>query len=238
VRSDNKYHIILVVRVCLTELLGLCGRLIQGSFRQFQVDSSLPKLNHRVDQLKENLDQMVIEDEAEVEEYANLKAQLRLLHVERRTFVNDANVLVPFLQAGRLIRTVCLAPQLALMEDESGAGIPGAFKEHEMAALAADPLLSGLDEELAWGVVLNFDHLKKDGPKTGAENTVLVDVLINCAVDSGDTGRKGKSHPMPHTKVTSQTVRAFSHTPSRQSCAYLHCQRPRVRGRKGAKHEW
>jgi ATP-dependent RNA helicase DOB1 len=187
-------------------MLGVCvghDRLIQGSFRQFQVDSSLPKLSSRVDQLKANLDQMVIESEAEVEEYANLKAQLRLLHVERRAVINDANVLVPFLQAGRLIRTVCLAPQLVPVEDEGAAGIAGAFKDYEMTALAADPLLRGLEEELAWGVVLNFDHLKKDGPKAGAENTVLVDVLINCVVDSDErAGRKGKSHPMPHTKVS------------------------------------
>jgi hypothetical protein len=152
-----------------------------------------------VDQLKAKLDQMVIENEAEVEEYANLKAQLRLLQVERRAVINDANVLLPFLQAGRLIRTVCLAPPL--VEDECGAGIGGAAKDYEITALAADPLLRGMEEELAWGVVLNFDHLKKDGPKAGVENTVLVDVLINCAVDSDRSGRKGKSHPMPHTKV-------------------------------------
>ena len=45
-----------------------------------------------------------IENEEAVVEFANLQAQLHLLHAERRSVASVPSAQVPFLQPGRLVR--------------------------------------------------------------------------------------------------------------------------------------
>eukprot|EP00798_Chlamydomonas_sp_ICE-L_P020959 gene20959-27812_t len=101
----------------LLSLLRVAGadpeQLMASSFRQFQVERSLPKLEENVQMLKNQRDAVEIEDEdqvegflglLEVEGFLGLLEQYAQLQDELRASINAPQHSLPFLQPGRLVR--------------------------------------------------------------------------------------------------------------------------------------
>ncbi|XP_022659968.1 superkiller viralicidic activity 2-like 2 isoform X2 [Varroa destructor] len=78
--------------------------MLERSFFQFQNYASIPQLYQRLDALQEQLDAMVINREDDVATYFKVQQQLTKSQAELRGYITKPQHIVPFLQAGRMIR--------------------------------------------------------------------------------------------------------------------------------------
>ncbi|GMH32302.1 hypothetical protein BSKO_00136 [Bryopsis sp. KO-2023] len=154
--------------------------IIKLSFRQFLCERSIPKLQEKAKELKEQIDSIQIEDEEKVAKYLKWKKQRKDLKAVARSMLAKPKYCLPFLQPGRLVR-------LVQPEPETG--------EHQAGAGAQD---EELEEEEIWAGVVNFQKVKKteQGVKDASDRVVdvdceyLVDVLVKCKPSEANTGTK------------------------------------------------
>lgn len=78
--------------------------LMRRSYRQFQLQRSLPQLEERVEKLEEERKAVVVEDEEQVEGFLGMLQLLVKLRAELRHYLQQPEHLLPFLQPGRLVR--------------------------------------------------------------------------------------------------------------------------------------
>ncbi|EDQ87492.1 uncharacterized protein MONBRDRAFT_35219 [Monosiga brevicollis MX1] len=96
--------------------------MLQRSFRQFQNSQAIPGLEAKIAERQRQHDEIVIEDEAKVEEYYNIRKQLESFGEELRTLITEPQTIVPFLQPGRVV-------EVRDGEQNFGWGIVVDFKE-------------------------------------------------------------------------------------------------------------
>jgi len=127
--------------------------LVTKSFRQYQVERSLPELERRVEELEAQRDAIQVEDEEGVREYVAAAEQLSLQRAQRRALLNEPERAVPFLQPGRLAFVLAHG----MLEDKGDAD--------------ADKDASVL------GCVVNFT---KEGSEKRGTLKYNVDLLLKC----------------------------------------------------------
>lgn len=80
--------------------------MLKKSFHQFQADRNLPDLEHKLQAVEREKQNLVIPSEETVAEYYHLQSQLKTIHESIRETVNHPIHSLPYLQPGRLVR-VC-----------------------------------------------------------------------------------------------------------------------------------
>ncbi|EFJ42378.1 hypothetical protein VOLCADRAFT_107315 [Volvox carteri f. nagariensis] len=147
-------------------------QLMGASFRQFQVERSLPSLEARVSTLEAQRDAIVVPDEQSVRQYYALLDQLASLRASLRGFLNSPQVCLPFLQPGRLVRLLPEPPETARplpdFNEPPGAGaVPSADGSGDASISGGAGGGEAVVAEVAygvWGAVVNFERVggKKD----------------------------------------------------------------------------
>lgn len=108
-------------------------QLMASSFRQFQVERSLPQLEARLAALRAQHDSLIVPNEASIASYLNLLERQSEVSSELRAVINLPQYSIPFLQPGRLIR-VLTEPHLAGHQLPSFASISDSEIEAASAA--------------------------------------------------------------------------------------------------------
>jgi ATP-dependent RNA helicase DOB1 len=80
--------------------------IIQQSFRQFQNERSLPKLNKRRDELKAQKSQLKFDNKKQVYEYFNILNQVEELQKRAHDIIIKPQYSLPFLIPGRIVHVV------------------------------------------------------------------------------------------------------------------------------------
>ncbi|KAL6609720.1 hypothetical protein ACP70R_039689 [Stipagrostis hirtigluma subsp. patula] len=111
-------------------------KLLRHSFYQFQSDRSLPDLEKQIKELESERNSMVIEEEESLKDYYDLLQQYKSLKKDVREIVVSPKYVLPFLQPGRLVR-------IQYATDE--------------------PATFSIDENVTWGVIINFEKVKSHG---------------------------------------------------------------------------
>ena len=150
-----------------------CERLIKRSFKQFQTDRDIPKLELKCAQLAAARDAVAVPDEAKVEEYVNLRDTLSVLRGERRGWLNHPDNALQFLQVGRCVK-VCARDPRQIAEEAARAGEDGGVAQLAASSVTAE-----------WGVVVKHE-------RDGAE--YLVDVVLNIEEQPHDARRPRKGN--------------------------------------------
>eukprot|EP00191_Tetraselmis_sp_GSL018_P015096 CAMPEP_0177586164 /NCGR_PEP_ID=MMETSP0419_2-20121207/4917_1 /TAXON_ID=582737 /ORGANISM="Tetraselmis sp., Strain GSL018" /LENGTH=1007 /DNA_ID=CAMNT_0019076019 /DNA_START=41 /DNA_END=3065 /DNA_ORIENTATION=+ len=171
--------------------------LLLQSFRQFQAEAALPRMEEAVAKLERERDAIQVEDEPAVAEYLLMLRQLAALKREIRQTVNSPLHALPFLQPGRLVRVL---PPEGQEEDSIRAGT----EEGGLPAVA--------EPEAVMATVVNFERLKAvdaEGHEVKRSrrnpDSYAVDVLVNCG---GSPHSRGEAAllPAPDQTGTPQVV--------------------------------
>ncbi|GIL48638.1 hypothetical protein Vafri_5094 [Volvox africanus] len=197
-------------------------QLMAASFRQFQVERSLPSLEARVAVLEAQRDAIVIEDEQSVQQYYALLDQLVSLRASLRVALNSPRVCLPFLQPGRLVRLLPEPPGIARSLPDfneppaAGSAPAGTSMEANTSSSGSGNGGGGGGEAVVsevtrgvWGTVVNFERVfgKKEGPaddggggkkpqkgvSSSSAGHFIVDVLVNTLPPPGGAGVPGGS---------------------------------------------
>mmetsp|Transcript_5957 Transcript_5957/g.15823 ORF Transcript_5957/g.15823 Transcript_5957/m.15823 type:complete len:1086 (-) Transcript_5957:281-3538(-) len=149
--------------------------LLGLSFKQFQMERSLPQLEARTEALRVQRDAIEVEDAVEVERYLALLEQYASLCGELRSAMDAPRHCLPFLQPGRLVRVMPEAydpkeplPQFGSMER---LPVPDGVSSDDMSSSSGtmEATVPGV-----WGAIVNFERVgKKDsggGAATGASS--------------------------------------------------------------------
>lgn len=80
--------------------------MLQHSFYQFQHYAEVPKIVDNIKSLSMERSKIHIENEKRVKDYFNIKSQINVLSAEFTEFIRRPEYIVPFLQAGRLLKLV------------------------------------------------------------------------------------------------------------------------------------
>lgn len=78
--------------------------MLERSFFQFQNNSSVPRLESRIEELKSQRDAITIEDEVNIAEYFTLYLQLQTYEKDLRDVVHHPSYCLQFIQPGRLVK--------------------------------------------------------------------------------------------------------------------------------------
>lgn len=152
--------------------------LLRQSFYQFQSDRALPNLQKRVKDLEEQRDLIVIEEEDKLKDYYSLLEQLHSFKGDIRNIVFLPRHCLPFLQPGRLIRILSTSGE-------------------------KDKLSFSQDEQLTWGVIVNFERVKntsKDDTNAKPEDAqYTIDILTRCRANK-ECGRGKIVQTVPLTE--------------------------------------
>ncbi|KAL6839316.1 hypothetical protein ACP4OV_030988 [Aristida adscensionis] len=139
-------------------------KLLRHSFYQFQSDRALPDLEKQIMELESERNSMVIEEEESLKDYYDLLQQYKSLKKDVRDIVISPKYVLPFLQPGRLVR-------IQYNTDE--------------------PSTCSIDENVTWGVLINFEKVKSHGEDRRPEDSdYTVDVLTRCSVNKDNSGKK------------------------------------------------
>ncbi|KAG8094167.1 hypothetical protein GUJ93_ZPchr0012g22126 [Zizania palustris] len=139
-------------------------KLLRHSFFQFQSDRALPDLEKQVRELELEKKSMVIEEEESLKSYYDLLQQYKSLKKDARDIIHSPKYVLPFLQPGRLARVQCCTDEQATFS---------------------------IDENITWGVVINFEKVKIPGEDRRPEDSdYTVDVLTRCSVNKDKNGKK------------------------------------------------
>ncbi|KAG8094162.1 hypothetical protein GUJ93_ZPchr0012g20969 [Zizania palustris] len=139
-------------------------KLLRHSFFQFQSDRALPDLEKQVRELELEKKSMVIEEEESLKSYYDLLQQYKSLKKDVRDIIHSPKYVLPFLQPGRLARVQCCTDEQATFS---------------------------IDENITWGVVINFEKVKIPGEDRRPEDSdYTVDVLTRCSVNKDKNGKK------------------------------------------------
>eukprot|EP00727_Mastigamoeba_balamuthi_P014523 m51a1_g9696 putative ATP-dependent RNA helicase (1034) ;mRNA; f:1368526-1372611 len=173
--------------------------LICKSFRQFQLDRSIPDVTKKVAELEEQMNAITVADESVVSEYYFIRANLEKLREKLREYVNQPLHSVAFLQPGRVVKLRPDASSTAVVYSASGSGVA----------------VQG-----GWGAVISFSKRQVPAGTESidpyAQNGVayVVEVLLNGeTVVSGLAGIDGLSSVrvyMPHELRTAEARRSVS----------------------------
>ena len=104
-RLNSAFHLSYNMILNLMRVEGISPEFIlERSFFQFQNNASLPALEIELEELSKEKDSIVIENEAVIAEYYNLKKQLDSLNNDFKLVINHPSYILPFLQPGRLVK--------------------------------------------------------------------------------------------------------------------------------------
>jgi ATP-dependent RNA helicase DOB1 len=150
-------------------------KLIKGSFYQFQQLVGLPEKRKVAELAEAEADAIVVANEDEVDDYWRITEQLARAEANARRIVSTPAHLMPFLQAGRLVR-VSGQQWNAHSATTSGAGDDDA----ESAARSVDDART----DWGWGTVVSCSKLPKSGGGAvgggaAGETRTIVDVLLH-----------------------------------------------------------
>ncbi|KAL3145466.1 hypothetical protein ABBQ32_003293 [Trebouxia sp. C0010 RCD-2024] len=163
--------------------------LLRASYRQFQMERSMPELERKVQQLEGERDAVHVAEEEHVTTYLELQQQLAAAKAAMRAVVNQPRYILPFLQPGRLVNIA--------------ASASGDSSMQEGASPSRGAAQGG---RAVWGAVINFERVgKKEGTDAGdgeshkkRKEPYIVDVLVNCASGSiPGTGPKRRAVCLP-----------------------------------------
>ncbi|TDH64991.1 hypothetical protein CCR75_000217 [Bremia lactucae] len=129
--------------------------MIKQSFHQFQNEQAAPALEEELARMQEEKNQLVIKNEEEVAQYYYLSRSLVRLKEEFLAIRNKPDVVVRFLNGGRLVKLYC--PQ----SDDGSRNV-----------------------QWDWGVIVNFTT-KNATNSTSATPDTIVHVLLNCVKTNG-----------------------------------------------------
>ncbi|KAK3153192.1 hypothetical protein QOZ80_2BG0169060 [Eleusine coracana subsp. coracana] len=139
-------------------------KLLRHSFYQFQADRALPDLEKQIKELESERNSMVIEEEESLKDYYDLLQQYKSLKKDVHDIVLSPKYVLPFLQPGRLVRIL--------------------YSTNESTTFS-------IDENLTWGVIINFEKVKSHGEDRRPEDSdYTVDVLTRCSVNKDSSGKK------------------------------------------------
>ncbi|GJN20019.1 hypothetical protein PR202_gb07342 [Eleusine coracana subsp. coracana] len=139
-------------------------KLLRYSFYQFQADRALPDLEKQIKELESERNSMVIEEEESLKDYYDLLQQYKSLKKDVHDIVLSPKYVLPFLQPGRLVRIL--------------------YSTNESTTFS-------IDENLTWGVIINFEKVKSHGEDRRPEDSdYTVDVLTRCSVSKDSSGKK------------------------------------------------
>ena len=171
--------------------------LMKRSYRQFQMERTLPALQATLAALEEERDSIMIEDEEQVEKYAELVGQGKKLRAAVRREVMTVRHAAPFLQPGRLVKVLPPGQDAG----EGGVGVWCAVVNFKMIQCGGG---GGEDGAL-------LQQLKRPKKKTrgdgypDATKTALIDVLAICASTTSSTSST-KDRPVPVDPLTTTTT--------------------------------
>jgi len=163
----------MILNLCRTES-GDPEALMRASYRQYQTELALPSLKRLVKELRERSN-FRIENEKKLDDSFAVLQSVGQLHAERRALLQDPEVILPFLQPGRLVKV--LAHDILDVEKYLGAkeySLQHSCEEDDIEA-EAKSLVERVccAEKGVWGSVVNFKKVSaRRGPK------FLVDVLV------------------------------------------------------------
>jgi len=151
--------------------------MMERSFHQFQNYTNLPKMYEKVKELEGQMEAFEIQDESEVMSYYRLREQLSNLSQEFQSWLVKPQYLVPFLQAGRLVR-------IKHQDKDFGYGTVLSFKkkaiqgknpmkEGDDCSYAIDVLIQVTQETCKSTSILNLMPVEKN------EKGVMVAVTIH-----------------------------------------------------------
>ncbi|DBA84763.1 hypothetical protein WJX77_001199 [Trebouxia sp. C0004] len=166
--------------------------LLRASYRQFQMERSLPDLERKVQDLEAERDGVHVMQEEQVGSFLELQQQLAAAKAAMRAVVNQPCHILPFLQPGRLVNVAARA---------SGADLgSGGTSTSGRSAEEVAP-------STVWAAVVNFERVGKKNSSDGSdgeshkkrkEGSYIVDVLLNCSSDSiPGTGPKRRAVCLP-----------------------------------------
>ncbi|GAX80204.1 hypothetical protein CEUSTIGMA_g7642.t1 [Chlamydomonas eustigma] len=183
-------------------------QLMAASFRQFQLERSLPQLEEKARMLQARCDELKIDKEDQVQEYFLLLQRFQELQAEVRTVLSAPQHSLPFLQPGRLVRvlpeiqpTVMELPDFGNLTDEDVTAAGAVFGENLAGGIVAT-VNGGV-----WGAVVAFERIGKKGdvasesdrPKGAAK--YIVDVLVNTSSDRPLVAASGGDGAGPHSRL-------------------------------------
>jgi ATP-dependent RNA helicase DOB1 len=183
----------MVLNLCRTES-GDPEALMRASYRQYQTELALPSLRKRVKELKDRC-KFLIENEDKLEESFLVLQKIGQLHVEMRKLLQNPEILLTFLQPGRLVRV--LARNLLNMEHYLSSkeySIQNSLEESDIEKESMNLVerITKMDESV-WGCVVNFKKVStRNGP------TFQVDVLV---------GTSGKDATFSLQKSTAENAK-------------------------------
>ncbi|ORZ40579.1 rRNA-processing arch domain-domain-containing protein [Catenaria anguillulae PL171] len=150
--------------------------LIRNSFRQFQNNAELPKLQVQCKELEEVYRDMEVEDEHIVRTYFDAKFAAEMYARDVHDVIVHPSYSLPFLKLGRLVKVVV----------PSGAG----------SSAGAD----GDKVDLGWGVVVQYTKRKsvkaaEDDGRDVADAAINYFVDVVLVVDAASAAAAGTKHP-------------------------------------------
>ena len=163
----------MILNLCRTES-GDPEALMKSSYRQYQTELALPNLKKKVKELKER-SKFVIEGEAKLEESFVVLQKIGQLHAERRMLLQNPDIILPFLQPGRLVKVLCHdALDMEKYLNSKEYSLQHSCEEEDIEVEAKN-LVDRVTKwsKSVWGAVVNFKKVSsRSGPK------FQVDVLV------------------------------------------------------------
>lgn len=122
-RLDSAFHLGYNMILNLMRVEGISPQfMLLNSFYQFQNAASVPKLEQHLQQLTIEYNNVTVDDEYHVKEYYDLKKQLEGYQESVRQVVTHPGHILPFLQAGRVIK-------VKIGEHDYGWGMVASFSK-------------------------------------------------------------------------------------------------------------
>lgn len=156
-------------------------QLIRGSFYQFQQQSGVPAMARAIEDLDAECEAVEIVGEEEVDDYWRLTEQLDKEESASHRIFATPDHLMPFLQAGRLVRV---------------AGERSSVRGGASSAAAKEELGTDATLDWGWGTVVSCSQMPRSGGSAmgagaAGDSVIVVDVLLRCKrapASSGDDG--------------------------------------------------
>ena len=171
-------------------------KLIKGSFYQFQQLVGLPEKRKVAELAEAEADAIVVANEDEVDDYWRITEQLARAEANARRIVSTPEHLMPFLQAGRLVRVS------GQQWNAHGATAGSAGGAGDGAAEGTARSVDDGCTDWGWGTVVSCSKLPKSGGDAvgggaAGESRTIVDVLLH--VKQGVKAEDGSDADAPAT---------------------------------------
>ncbi|TPX50747.1 hypothetical protein SeMB42_g01231 [Synchytrium endobioticum] len=198
-RLNSAFHLGYSMILNLTRVEGVAPEfLLERSFLQFQSQASLPQLEDDLTIFEQRRDRLEIPNENEVARYHDITTQLTHLKRDERDVIAHPSYILPFIQAGRLVRIRLPAPSPTTTNTAPQKDDDKFLLNHLETSNQAE------ETDFGWGIIINYSRrvpavrggdlsAMTEGP------TYIVDVLLECATGTESYNRK-PNPPVPGQK--------------------------------------